>query len=100
MEPLELPAEIELPDPTEEDYASVREMYPHFTEEQVREAAYNLDRYVEGAWKQFARIYKDPIEYELLKYWLDEEKKRQEDEEGFKAKSPLHESKDQPYQAS
>jgi len=60
MEPFELPPEIELPDLTEEDYASVGELYPHFTEEQVKDAAYNLDRWIEDSWKQFARIYKAP----------------------------------------
>lgn len=60
---------------------SVRDLYPHLSEEELHEAEENLDRYLELILRIYERIERDPETYERLQAALRGEKKPNIDEE-------------------
>lgn len=46
---------------------TVRDLYPHLTDEQLKEADYNLNRYLEHALRMFERLRADPEAYARFK---------------------------------
>lgn len=52
---------------TGENPLSVKGLYPTLSEEQLREAEENLDRYLELSLRMHERIRNDPVEYSRFK---------------------------------
>lgn len=46
---------------------TIRELYPHLSDSQLKEAAENLDRYLEVALRIYERIRQDPVAYRQFK---------------------------------
>ncbi len=46
---------------------TIRELYPHLDEEQLKEAEENVRRYLETAWEMYQRIKIDPEAYAQFK---------------------------------
>jgi hypothetical protein len=64
---------------------TIRDLYPHLNDEQLKEAEENLDRYLELALRIYDRIRQDPDAYDQFKTLTDSTKDRY-DERGQRSK--------------
>ena len=48
-------------------YTTLRELYPHLTEEQLEEAEENIEGYLEVVLRMYERIRNDPVAYAEFK---------------------------------
>jgi len=57
--------------PKKEPDITIRDLYPHFTEEQLKDAEENLRRYLELALRIYERIRSNPDEYARFRSLTD-----------------------------
>ena len=58
-----------------ESESTLRDLYPYLTEEELKEAEENLEKYLELVIKIYERIEQDPFAHARLKELLKEKKK-------------------------
>jgi len=61
-------------------HISIRDLYPHLNDEQLKEAEENLNRYLELALRMYDRIRQDPEAYVRFKTLTDSAKDRYDGE--------------------
>ena len=62
-----------------EKQKTIRDLYPHFNEEQLQEAERNLEEYLELSLRIYERIQSDPTAYALFKELLAGRRRKEGD---------------------